>query len=127
MIGGETVTSNEDVGPGRPMAHRPRRPAKPTPDTRPDLVDSIRKKIDRDLQLAAAAGVFGQSEGHHLSRTPLVLDEEGRRRTRKLLDSMLEQVGEIQREVAARLDASGDDDEASHTTLILAHLKSPSE
>lgn len=77
------------------------------------------------MQLAAAARVFARKDGHHMSRTPLVLDEEGWQATGRCIEDALRQVCEIQQEAAERL--AGDGDEGISSTLLLLHFETPSQ
>jgi DNA-binding transcriptional ArsR family regulator len=81
--------------------------------------------IFREAIGAAAGGDFDSRDSRHLSRTPLVLDEEGWDQVTKLLADTLDRVIEIQTEAAARM--AGADEEGLSSRLVILHYPFVSE
>lgn len=79
----------------------------------PSLQDSITTNVLKTLfdQAAEAleAGTFDRREDRHLSRTPVIVDEEGWQDLYLLLNEMLERILDIQAESAGRLAESGEE------------------
>ena len=72
-----------------------------TPAARRRLVEPIVAAIADDIAEAAAAGSF-DADGLHASRTPLALDEQGRRELSGLLERVVADALRIQGESAER-------------------------
>lgn len=79
--------------------------------------------IWRMVRDALKAGKF-EREDSHLSRTPLMLDEEGWNEMRDLLNGILDRAFEIEAESAGRLAKSGDDPPVN-STVVLMHFENP--
>jgi DNA-binding transcriptional ArsR family regulator len=60
-----------------------------------------------DASCAFSAGSYGDRHDHHISRTPLQVDEEGWSELRDLFESTLRQLYEIKREAGDRLTEGG--------------------
>jgi DNA-binding transcriptional ArsR family regulator len=71
-----------------------------------------------DVQEACQSGAFDARDDVHLSRTPLVVDEQGWRDVGDLLAEALDRVLDIQAESAARLAESGEEGLATKLELI---------
>lgn len=79
------------------------------------LSPALRNQYSRDIFLLAAAdascafssGSYGDRHDHHISRTPLQVDEEGWAELRDLFDSVLRQIYEIKRDAGDRLTEGG--------------------
>ena len=65
----------------------------------------------------------GEEEDRHLSRTPLVIDQQGWDEVSKLLSETLDRVFEIQSEASERLTKSGEKSMLSKVELL--HFRSP--
>ncbi|MBX5469796.1 MAG: helix-turn-helix transcriptional regulator [Thermoleophilaceae bacterium] len=95
-----------------------------------ELPESLRQSISgstlslvwEDVQKATASGGFDSRPDRHLSRTPLVLDEQGWQELGKLLADVVERALELQAESAARLAESGE--EGFSTKLEIMHFPS---
>jgi len=86
------------------------------------MVGAALAPLGRLVQDAAAAGGFGRREAH-LSRTALMLDDEGWREASTLLIDLCERLDQLERDSIERL-AEGDA-EPSHSTVVLMHFESP--
>jgi DNA-binding transcriptional ArsR family regulator len=62
----------------------------------------ILRMMGQDLEEAILGGTIMDPNDHHMSRTPMVVDEEGWREVIELLDSNLEPLQEIKRRSARR-------------------------
>jgi DNA-binding transcriptional ArsR family regulator len=79
--------------------------------------------VIKDVVEALEAGTFDSREDRHLSRTAMVLDEEGWRDITSLLSDTLDQVLELQAESASRLANSNE--EGIPTKVEILHFESP--
>lgn len=78
-----------------------------------------------DLSAAIKGGTFDSRPDRHLSRSPLVLDDEGWKEMAKLLERTLAQAEEIAARSGKRLaNAEG---AGTHTELVLLHFEAASE
>jgi len=77
--------------------------------------------VFREAMKAAASGEFDARDSRHMSRTPLVLDEEGWSAVTELLTQTLERVLEIQEQAATRIADDGGDAATIASRLIMLH------
>jgi DNA-binding transcriptional ArsR family regulator len=77
-------------------------------------------RIAREAGAALQAGTFDKRAERHLSRTPLLLDEEGWIKVLKIVDSALERVLDEQAASAERMN--GDDGTATRIPTMVAML-----
>jgi DNA-binding transcriptional ArsR family regulator len=95
------------------------------------LPDAVRQSISavivqmvaQDALDALGAGTFDSREDRHLSRTPLILDEEGWSDIASLLANTLDRVLEIQVESSSRLAKNGEKGILSRVEIL--HFESP--
>jgi DNA-binding transcriptional ArsR family regulator len=95
------------------------------------LPDSVRHSISaiavqtvvQDLMEGLEGGTFDSREDRHVSRTPLIVDDEGWRDISSLLSDTLDRVLEIQVESASRLAESGE--KGIPTKVEILHFESP--
>jgi DNA-binding transcriptional ArsR family regulator len=85
----------------------------------------ILESIGKDATEALGAGTLDQRTDSHVTRSPLVLDEQAWRDLNALLGETLERANEIQDEAAARLNETKG--ESINTKLAILHFESPSE
>lgn len=90
---------------------------------RKGISGSILETIGQDATEALAAGSIGARSDSHVSRTPLILDEQGWSDVTKLLTETLNRANEIQEEAASRLNGKKSD--SISTKLALLHFESP--
>lgn len=90
---------------------------------RPGLAGAVLKSVFEDIEEASTAGALDDVEDIHLSRTPMVVDEQGWSDTSNLLKETLDRILEIQTESSARLAENGDRGVAAKVHMI--HFKSP--
>jgi DNA-binding transcriptional ArsR family regulator len=74
-----------------------------------DLVCEIMQKILDDFVASARAGIVGSDENFHLTRTPLVLDEEGMKEALEAHERARLEILEIEARSAARMVESGEE------------------
>ncbi|HEY2714747.1 MAG TPA: winged helix-turn-helix domain-containing protein [Solirubrobacterales bacterium] len=85
----------------------------------------ILESIGKDATEALGAGTLDQRTDSHVTRSPLILDEQAWRDLNALLGETLERANEIQDEATARLaETKG---ESISTKLAILHFESPSE
>jgi DNA-binding transcriptional ArsR family regulator len=86
---------------------------------RKSLAGAVLTEIADDIGAAANEGGFDRDDVH-LSRTPLVLDEQGWQELNELLQGVVDQALEVQTQSAARLQSDGArDSEAAALVLML--------
>jgi predicted ArsR family transcriptional regulator len=90
---------------------------------RPGIATAMLKSVFEDIDEAVTAGTLEQVDDVHLSRTPMVVDQQGWNDVASLLNETLERVLEIQSEAGERL-ANGDGD-GIVSKVHLLHFKSP--
>jgi DNA-binding transcriptional ArsR family regulator len=89
------------------------------PSIRKSLAGAVLTEIADDVGAAANEGGFDRDDVH-LSRTPLVLDQQGWEDLNARLEEVFDQALEIQAQSAARLQADGaQDSEAAALVLML--------
>jgi DNA-binding transcriptional ArsR family regulator len=102
---------------------RPRDWARLPRSFRASVSDAVLAQIWEETAAAAKTGTFDSRADRHLSRTPVVLDDEGWRQVAELLDETLDEILEIQAEAAGRIeDGNGEDRISSH--VVLMHYES---
>jgi DNA-binding transcriptional ArsR family regulator len=99
--------------------------AKIPASARKGITGVILETIGEDATAALMEGTLDQRTDSHITRTPLVLDEQAWRDLNGVLKETLERANEIQDEAAARLNASKGD--SINTKLALLHFETPSE
>ncbi|HEY1852950.1 MAG TPA: hypothetical protein VGG40_00055 [Solirubrobacterales bacterium] len=90
---------------------------------RPAVSGAILQSIFGDIEEAVKSGTMDELDDVHVSRTPMIVDEQGWEETAKLLEGTLDRLLEIQTESSARL-ASGDQ-KGLLSKVELLHFKSP--
>jgi DNA-binding transcriptional ArsR family regulator len=90
---------------------------------RPGLAGAMLKSIFDDIEEASKSGALDEIDDLHLSRTPMVVDEQGWSEVSDLLGGTLDRVREIQAESSERIAAS--DEPGIPSKVHLLHLKSP--
>jgi DNA-binding transcriptional ArsR family regulator len=81
--------------------------------------------IWEDTSAAINKGTFGARSDRHLSRTPLVLNEEGWKKLARLLTETLAQAMQIESESAGQLAQTGE--QGFPVKLVLMHFESPAD
>jgi hypothetical protein len=76
---------------------------------RPGLSGAMLKSVFDDIEEAVKSGTLDEQEDRHLSRTPMVVDQQGWDAVSKLLAETLDRVFEIQSESGERLTKSGEE------------------
>lgn len=90
---------------------------------RPGLSGAMLKAVFDDIDEAVVAGTFDKLEDRHLSRTPMVVDQQGWADTAGLLAETLERILKIQTEANERLATSGE--EGMLAKVEIMHFTSP--
>jgi DNA-binding transcriptional ArsR family regulator len=90
---------------------------------RRSITDLGLQMVWKEAEEAVSAGTFEAREDRHLSRSPLVLDEQGWTEVNDLLSEVLEKVQKIESDSAARLAKS--DTEGINAKLVMMHFESP--
>lgn len=87
-----------------------------------NVVAVIMQQVTVDVAKAMASGTFYEPDDNHLSRSPMVVDQEGWRETIELLDETLDRLAAIQERVDERSDGT---EETLHTKVAILHFHSP--
>lgn len=90
---------------------------------RPGMAGAVLKSVFEDIEAASKAGTLEEVDDIHLSRTPMVLDDNGWEDVSALLKGALERLLEIQGEASARI-AHGEGTGVP-ARVHLMHFKSP--
>ena len=90
---------------------------------RPGLSGAMLKAVFDDIEEAVSKNTFDEVEDRHLSRTPMVVDEQGWAETATLLGETLDQVLAIQAASSERLANS--DEPGLLSKVQILHFKSP--
>ena len=90
---------------------------------RRSISDAVLAQIWKDVARAVEHESFDAREDRHLSRTPLVLDEEGWEQLNEMLVEVVERALEIEAQSAERLQAAGA--EGTAAKLVVMHYESP--
>ncbi len=90
---------------------------------RPGLAGAMLKSVFDDIGEASQSGTLDEVDDIHLSRTPMVVDQQGWSEVSSLLSDTLDRVLEIQAESSARI---ADGDETGILSKVhMLHFKSP--
>jgi predicted ArsR family transcriptional regulator len=90
---------------------------------RPGMAGAVLKSAFEDLDAASKAGTLDEVDDMHISRTPMVLDQQGWTDVSELLDGALDRLIEIQTESSERIATAGT--EGTLAKVHLMHFKSP--
>jgi DNA-binding transcriptional ArsR family regulator len=90
---------------------------------RPGIATAMLKSVFEDIEEAVTSGTLEEIDDVHLSRTPMVVDQQGWSDISTLLGETLDRVLEIQAEAGERL--SGSDETGIVSKVHLLHFKSP--
>jgi DNA-binding transcriptional ArsR family regulator len=90
---------------------------------RPGMAAAVLKSIFEDIEAASKAGTLEEVDDLHISRTPMVLDQQGWTDVADLLNASLDRLIEIQADSTKRLGESKDEGTLSRVHLL--HFKSP--
>jgi hypothetical protein len=90
---------------------------------RPGLSSAMLKSVFDDLEEAMEKGTLDEMEDRHLSRTPMVVDQQGWSDVAELLSGTLDRLIEIQAESSQRLTDSADS--GILAKVMMLHFKSP--
>ena len=90
---------------------------------RPGLSGAMLKSLFEDVEAAMNKGTLDKVEDRHLSRTPMVVDQQGWTDTAKVLSDTLDRVLEIQAESSERLANSSE--EGMLAKVMMLHFLSP--
>jgi DNA-binding transcriptional ArsR family regulator len=99
--------------------------AKIPSSARKGITGVILESIGKDATTALVEGTIEKHTDSHITRTPLVLDDEAWRDLSTLLNETLERANAIQDEAAARLNESKGD--SINTKLAILHFETPAE
>jgi predicted ArsR family transcriptional regulator len=92
---------------------------------RPGLAGAMLKSVFEDIEAAAVSGSLDEIDDIHLSRTPMVVDQQGWNDVSDLVNATLDRVLEIQTESSERLATSDDPDAGIVSKVHLLPFKSP--
>jgi DNA-binding transcriptional ArsR family regulator len=90
-------------------------------DDKLNVIGSIMHHISEDITTAMISGTFYEHDDNHLSRTPMVVDENGWDEVTELLDDALERLLTIQERVSERGAV-----ETKLTKVAILQFESPS-
>jgi DNA-binding transcriptional ArsR family regulator len=90
---------------------------------RPAISGAMLKSVFQDIEEAVRSGSLDEVEDLHLSRTPMVVDNQGWSDVASLLSETLDRVLEIQAESASRIAESSE--KGIPSKLEMLHFKSP--
>jgi DNA-binding transcriptional ArsR family regulator len=88
-----------------------------------NVISAIMQHVSEDIATAMAHGTFYEHDDNHLSRTPMVLDEEGWKEVVDLLGDALGELLAIQEKVNER---GADAAETMRAKVAILHFESPS-
>jgi DNA-binding transcriptional ArsR family regulator len=91
-----------------------------SPQMQQSLTVTFLRMISDDLAKSLGAGLFNEDPDHHLSRSPLMLDSEGKAEIAKLLSRTLDEVLEIGLKSVKRIETS--DETATPMTVAIMHF-----
>jgi DNA-binding transcriptional ArsR family regulator len=89
---------------------------------RQGISDATLQLIWEDTSDALTAGTFDRRHDRHLSRSPLVLDEQGWEQVNELLAEVMERAVDIEADSAKRL--AGEGQAGFNTKMVLMHFES---
>jgi DNA-binding transcriptional ArsR family regulator len=90
---------------------------------KPGMAGAVLKSVFEDLEAASKSGTLDEVDDMHLSRTPMVLDQQGWSDVSEALKGCLNRLLEIQTEASGRIAESGEDGVLAKVHLL--HFKSP--
>jgi hypothetical protein len=99
--------------------------AKVPVSARKGITGVVIEKIGEDVARAMVDGTMEERTDTHISRSPLVLDEQGWKDLSKLLNNLLDQANEIESESAARLNETKG--ASINTKLAILHFETRSD
>jgi DNA-binding transcriptional ArsR family regulator len=91
------------------------------PSTRRSVSDSILRAIWADTAEATRNGNFDAREERHLSRSKLLLDEQGWLEVNRLLEEAMDRAHEIHAESVSRLNEADTGDDDVYSDLVIMH------
>lgn len=91
-----------------------------------DLVCEFMQKILDDFVASARSGIIGSDRNFHLTRTPLVLDEEGMQEALEIHERARLEILEIEARSAARMVESGEQGASVSTSQGCFRMPEPS-
>jgi len=92
---------------------------------RRSVSDAVLTQIWKEVGKAAEDGLFDARTDRHLSRTTLVLDDEGWEEVGEVLNEALERVLQVQTKAAARLADGNRESASSSSAVVLMHYETP--
>jgi DNA-binding transcriptional ArsR family regulator len=93
-------------------------------NARGSISDAVLQLVWEDTAEAIKSGLFDEREDRHLSRTVLLVDDEGWEQLNEMLVDMIDRAMQIQAESTAR--AAKDDDETFSVNLVMMTHPTPS-
>lgn len=87
-----------------------------------DVIAGVMQHVSDDIASAMSSGTFYEHDDNHLSRTPMVVDQEGWREVISLLKDTMDELIEIQARVNQR---GADPDETLATKVAILQFESP--
>jgi hypothetical protein len=90
---------------------------------RPGLSGAMLKSVFDDIEEAMSTGTLDEIEDRHLSRTPMVVDQQGWSETAGLLSETLDRLLAIQADASERIATSGEPSILAKVEML--HFKSP--
>jgi DNA-binding transcriptional ArsR family regulator len=94
------------------------------PSARQGISDATLQLIWEDTSEALNAGTFDRRTDRHLSRSELMLDEQGWKEVNKLLLDTMKQAVKIEAEAVKRGAGDSDSDSGFNTKVVLMHFES---
>jgi DNA-binding transcriptional ArsR family regulator len=91
--------------------------------SRLDLVNVALRMVSQDIATAMAAGTFYGDDNAHISRSPMVVDEEGWREVTEVVRRATEALFEVEARVTARCAEADPPD--IHTRVEMLQFRSP--
>jgi DNA-binding transcriptional ArsR family regulator len=90
---------------------------------RPGIATAVLKSVFQDVEEAVSSGTMEEVEDIHLSRTPMVVDQQGWSDAATLLNETLDRLLEIQTEASGRIAEAKEPGILSKVAML--HFKSP--
>jgi DNA-binding transcriptional ArsR family regulator len=90
---------------------------------RPGMAEAILKSIFEDIEAASKSGMLDQVDDVHVTRTPMVVDQQGWSDVSTLLQDSLDRLLEIQAEASERMANSKEQGRLAKVHLL--HFESP--
>jgi len=95
------------------------------PATKEEVYSGVLETIYGEIEAAIEAKTFAARDDFHLSRVPLVLDEEAWQHLTTLLEEMLDRIMDLQVTTASRLAQDGGGKEKFAATVAILGFESP--